>query len=304
MTYIGTIIDEIIRPKTGNTTYTKDSTTGETVEGISDTIIVSDINDALKFLQSRIMSVYDSEFTEENIQNTVVDQEAYTISDNVFLNKFISVELSPNGQLDRYFPLPPATLQERDTSSGRVYQYIKRGNQILLNKVPNTADSKLRVNFYRALDKLDIRRGQITSKTATTIVLDNDAWLDSLSLSGATYVCIVSSVGLVKDYNIVVSGYDSGTRTITIPSQTLVGDTGDYVVVGRYTTTHLPEDKPERMMDFAKVVAQARIFNQDSSTEEAAKTREAADILTDIMDIFSQVSDDIVDVPIIDADLV
>ncbi len=302
--YIGTLIDEIIRPKTGNTTFVKSTTTGETLEGISDTIILSDINDALAFLQSRIISVYANEFISEDIQNTVVDQEAYTIDDNVFLNRRLTVDFSPNGALDGYFPLPPATLQQRDTSSGDVYQYIRRNKQILLNRIPDRSDSKVRINYYRSIDKLDIRRGQITSKTATTVVLDNDDWLDNLSLSGATYICIVSSTGAVKDYNVVVTSYDSGSRTITIPSQTLVGIAGDYVVVGKYTTTHLSEEHPERMLDFAKVMAQARIFNQDSSMDEIAKTKEAADILTDILDSYSQTTDDIQDIPIVDEGLV
>lgn len=301
--YIGTLIDQIIRPKTGNNNYTKDSTTGETIEGIADTTIVSDINDALAFLQSRIISVYANEFIEEDIQNTVVDQEAYDIDDNIFLNRKLVVEFSPDGSLDKYFPLPPATLQERDTSSGDVYQYIRRNKQILLNKIPNRADSKIRINYYRALDKLDVRRGQITSKNTTTIVLDNDSWLDSLALSGATYFCTVNSVGVVKDYNVPITSYTSGTRTLVYPSQTMNCAAGDYVVVGKYTTTHLSEDHPERMLDFAKIVAQARIFSQDSSIDEITKTKEAADILTDIIDSYSQTTDDIQDIPIVDGAL-
>ena len=302
--YVGTLIDQIIRPKTGNTSYTKDTTTGETIEGISDTTIVSDINDALAFLQSRIISVYANEFIEEDVQNTVVDQEGYTIDDNLFLNRKVTVEYSIDGNLDRYFPLPPGTLQERDTSSGEVYQYIRRNKEILLNKIPNRSDSKIRINYYRALDKLDVRRGQITSVNSTTCVLDNDTWLDSLALSGATYFCIVSSIGAVKTYNIPITSYTSGTRTLVYPSQTVVGAAGDYIVVGKYTTTHLSEEHPERMLDFAKIIAQARIFNQDSSVDEVSKTREASDILTDILDSYSQTTDDIQDVPIVDGGLV
>ena len=136
--YIGKLIEQIIRPKTGNTSYSVNSSTGETTEGISNNLIVSFVNDALAFLQSRIIAVYPGEFVEEDIQNTVVDQEEYTIDDNVFLNnKFISVEFSRTGNLDDYYPLPPASLHERRTSSGVPYQYIRRNGKILLNPIPN-----------------------------------------------------------------------------------------------------------------------------------------------------------------------
>jgi hypothetical protein len=299
--YIGKLIEQIIRPKTGNVDFDEDATTGDTTEGISTDLILNFINHALAFLQSRIIAVYPAEFVEEDIQNTVTDQEEYDIDDNIFLkNKFISIEYSHNGDLQNYFPLPPAGLHQRDTSSGRPYQYIRRNGKILLNKIPNDSSGTLRVNYYRALDKLDIRRGQITSKTATTIVLDDDDWLDSPNLGDAQYICIVSNLGVVKDYNVLVSSYDSTTRTITIPSQTLVGIAGDYITIGKYTSTHLPADKPDRMLDYVQVVAQARIYNTDSSMDEINEKKEVVEILADIIDQFSEMTEDVMEVPIMD----
>lgn len=158
--YIGTLINDLIRPKTGNTTVQTDDDTGQTIEGISNTLILSYLNDALAFLQSRILAVYPGEFVAESIQNTVNNQEAYSVPDNVFLNnKWISVEYSPSGAADQYFPLAPAGLAQRDTRVGQVYQYIRRNGKCLLNKIPNTNRAKLRINYYRAIDKFDVRRG-------------------------------------------------------------------------------------------------------------------------------------------------
>lgn len=300
--YIGTLITTQIRPKTGNTAFSTDTTTGVTEEGISNDLIVGFCNDALAFIQSRIINVYPGEFVEENVQNTVADQEEYEINDNIFLNnKILSVEFSHDGRLENYFPLPPALMGQRDTASGRVYQYIRRNGKFLLNRIPRDANGKLRINFYRALDKLDIRRGKVSSHTTGTIVLANDSDLDSYSLSNAQYICVVSKLGVVKDYNIPVTSYDTVSRTINIPvSSDYNTANGDYVVIGKYTSTHLPEDKPIRLLDYCKVFAQARIHNVDSSVDEINERIEVATVLNDIVDNFTEMTHDIMDVPIVD----
>lgn len=299
--YVGQLITDIIRPKTGNTETSVNATTGATTEGISTTLITSFINDALAFLQSRIIAVYPNEFTAESVQNTVAGQEEYSFTDNVFLkNKFISVEFSRDGSLDYYYPLPPASLHQRDTSRGRPYQYIRRNGKILLNAIPDSSQYGLRVNYYRALDKLDVRRGKITSAGSTSIVLANDSNLDAFGLANAQYICTVSSLGVVKDYNIPITSYTSGTRTLAFASQTVTATANDYVVIGKYTSTHLPADKPDRMLDYCKVFAQARIHNTDSSTDEINEMAEVRNILTDIVDQFTEMTEDIQDVPIID----
>lgn len=302
MTYIGVVLD-LIREKTGNISFTED-TDGTILEGISDNLILSFANEALRYLQSRIIAVYSGAFVEQNIQSVVADQEAYSISDNLFLNnKIVSVEFSPDGDIENYYLLAPVGLLQRRTCPGNPYQYIRRDGQLLINPIPTTAQGSLRVNYYRAHDRLNIRRGQITSKTSTTIVLDNDSWLDDVALGSATYICIVDSTGAVQDYNVLVSSYDSGTRTITIPSQTLTGGAGNYVVTERYATTHLQSNMPERALDYIRTYSQERIYSTDSSMDEINEKIIVKDILADIVDGFSELSEDVMDIPILDGDL-
>lgn len=298
--YIGTLLDTI-REKTGNANFSRNSTTGVITEGISDDAILSFINDALAYIQSRVIAVYPSEFVVENIQSTVNRQEEYSIDDNIFLNnKYISVEYSRDANPENFAPLPPASFVQRDTRYGEVYQYIRRNGKLLLNKIPNNSNGSLRVNYYRALDKLDIRRGQITSKTTTTIVLDDDDWLDNFALSDAQYICLVDKHGTVLEYNIAITSYDTTTRTITIPTQTLSVSAGDYVVIGKYTSTHLDPTKPQRLLDYCKLYAQARVYNTDSSMDEINERAEVKDVLLDIIDGFSELSEDVMDVTVID----
>lgn len=313
MTYIGTIINDLIRPKTGNTTVVTDATTGDTIEGISDTLILSYWNDALVFLQSRIISVYPGEFVAEYIQNTVANQEAYGVVDNVFVNnKWITVRFSEDGDPENFYPLPPAGMHQRDTRVGRVYQYIRKNGKCLLNRIPDTSRSKLEINYYRAIDRLDIRRGKITTPASTSITLADDTDLDSNALSEAQFICTVNKYGVVKDYNIPVTSYNATSRVISFASQTVNASANDYVVIGKYTTTHLivdfednadaSENLVQNMIKYCKLVTQLRVFNQDSSTDEVAENREVKECFVDIIDSFSELSEDIMHIPNIDDD--
>jgi hypothetical protein len=307
--YIGRVIENIIRAETGNQSYTVDDA-GTTTEGISNNLILKFINEAVAFVQSRIIAVYPGEFVAENIQNTVIGQEDYYVEDNTFLNnKFISVEYSRDGTEDRYVALVPASLHDRNTRRGTPYQYIRRNGKILLNHVPDTNRGKLRVNVYRALDRLNIRRGKITAKTLTTFTLSATG-LDKEELNNAQYICVVDSYGAVKDYN--VKATFNGTDTLTFASQTLNAAIDDYVVTGRYQTTHLviDRDNPEqgialsdRILDYCTLFAQRRIYATDSSADEINKRSDVAEVLADIIDQFSEMTEDITDVPILDDSL-
>lgn len=298
--YVGDIL-RLAREKTGNTEWSQDSS-GNITEGISDELALAFINNALAFIQSRIIAVYPGAFVEENIQSTVADQEAYSISDNVFLNnKLVSVEYSRDGELENYYPLAPVSLLQRYTASGQPCQYIRRNGEILLNPIPRDAQGSLRVNYYRTIDRLHVRIGQITSATSTTITLDNDSYLEAVALGRMQHLCIVSSLGVVSYRNIVVSSYDSGTREITIPSQTLTSVNGLFIVPGKYRTTHLADDVPARINDYLQLALEHKFHNTDSSMDEINAKKEVADCINDIVDGFSELSEDLQDVPIVDS---
>lgn len=301
--YVGDII-RLARETTGNANFTQDSS-GNITEGISNDLALAFLNDALAFIQGRIIAVYTAAWVEENIQSCVADQEAYSINDNVFLNnKFLSIELSSNGDLENYYPLAPASLFQRDTSSGRPCQYIRRNGELLLNPIPDSSNYSLRVNYQRTIDRLDIRRGQITSENGTSITLDNDAYLDSVALGRAQYVGIVSSLGVVANRNILVTSYDATTRVITIPSTTIGDVTGYFVVCGKYRTTHLQADVPERIEDYLRMALEHKLYKVDSSLDQINQREDVSTCISDIVDNFSEMTEDIQDIPIADPGMV
>ena len=299
MRYVGSLITRI-RERTDNLGFSEDSS-GNITEGLSDNLILDFLNDAQDYLQSRIISVYPNIFTAEALLSMVANQEAYSIDDNLFIgNKYISVHYSIDGQTRNYVRLPQKTIAERMTTSAlHPLFYFRLDGQFYFNPIPSAAGGKARIVYYRELDNLDIRRGTISSASGVSIVLANDTVLNNNALGDAEYVCVVDKNGDVQDYNLEVSSYDSGTRTITLASShTFVGGANDYVVLGQYASTH--SDLPPNCERYLRVYAQKRVLNKDSSIDAVAEEAELQMMEREILESFSEISQDITEIPTLD----
>lgn len=302
MRYVGNILTAI-REHTDNLEFTREDATGAFTEGLSNNLLLEYLNDAQDFLQSRIIQSFASAFVVSKEIDLVANQELYTIDDNVFLNnKLVNVQYSHDGQIKNYRDLARRGLEDRDTStSNGPNHYIRAMEGILINPIPRASRGKIRPSYYRELDDLDLRRGKIASKTSTTITLENDSDLDGNALSSTDYICTVSKLGVVKDYEIEVSSYSSSTRVITIPTTTLAAVAGDYVVTGQYATTH--SDLAKNAERFLKVYAQLRTFHKDSSEDSVLENPILQSHLSDLLDSYAEMDHDIVEIPVINKEL-
>jgi hypothetical protein len=299
--YIGDLI-KLIRQQTDNQDWAKNTTTGYPTEGITDDLVLAWCNDAQDYLQGKILNTFPDEFVVSNTQSLVANTEEYSISDNLYIGrKFVSVRLSRTGYARDFYSIRQKTLLERDTRNGHPLFYIPRSGKLLLNPIYQGGSTTMEVNYYRELDNLCTRRGLISSKTSTSITLAaSSASLtrDDEALGGAEYICISDRFGVVKDYNVISSSYNSGTGVITIPSQTLTGVAGDYVTVGRYTTTHSKLN--EHCERYIRVYASKRMLGKDSSVDIVTEDDELRGIEAEIIESYSNITEDPVDVPIID----
>lgn len=294
---VSALLDNI-REQTGNSEYAVSA--GVFTEGISHNLILEALNDAQDHLQAAIITAYPDEFTATRTIPMVANQENYAINDNVFLNnKLLDMQFSSDSSLREYAPLPQRTIRDRRTFTSAVPSYyIRRGGEILFNPIPLSTRGSARVTYYRELDDLDIRRGKIASKTTTTIVLVNDSTLDPANLTNAEYVCTVDSHGTVKDYSVVVSSYNSGTFTLTIPTTTLTAAANDYVVIGKFATTH--SALPINCERYLKTYAKKRVYDTDSSDDSMREDPELKAMLNTILENYAEMSQDVVEIPVID----
>jgi len=198
-----------------------DNETFSTTSGIQDDEFLQYLNDGQDRLQSLIAAKHSEVFTTEKVFPIVASQEAYDLNDHVFLNnRIVSVEHSSSGNLRDYYPLQQRTLKERITSdSTSPAFYVRRSGQILINPIPTAATGKLRVNYERTLDDLDIRRGIIKSagitgagtvaSPITQITVDGsgtptpDSALGDMLLGDV--VCFTDRKGVVLDYNLDIT---------------------------------------------------------------------------------------------------
>lgn len=293
-------IIKMIRQHCGQVNYSTD-TSGNPTAGITDELILEYLNDGQELLQSRIIEQYPKEFlTTKEI--TVDGSASYSVDDNVmFNNKWMLVEYTSTGNDKDYYPLDQISLREVDyTNSRDVDSYARRGGLLIPSPKATSTSSKFRITYYRALDKLDIRRGLVASTSATTVVLTVDAEQDLTGIfDREDYICVVDNLGVVQDYSLQISSYSD--PTITIPSHTFVGGAGDHVVVGKYATTH--SDLPDGCERFIKTYAQQRVFETMNSKKAGDEENNVELMLRDIIDSYKEEDHDIKHIPIIDLEL-
>lgn len=310
MKYVGSLI-RTIRERTNNTSWQADPVTGYARSGISDSLILSFLNEDIVYVQSAILNLYPHDFVSSVEIPLVGGQEAYPVPGRLFANnRIIAVELSVSGEVKDYERLRPKTIAERNPTRGAwPTAYIRTGNVLYLNPVPQTAGSaKVRVTYYRALDRVDVRRGAIASTGETTLVLANPgADSGALSQDGLEYICACDKHGNVILRNGSVESYNSGTFTITLDAAVTTylesgyaaSDLeGAYVTIGRNTTTH--SELPDNWEPHLLLYAQKRMLAKDSSTDVITEQSDLKALEREALQNYAQPTEDVHFIPILD----
>lgn len=315
MRYVGDIIIPV-RKRTANLELTLGSSSSvieDVTEGIGDQSILEYLNDAQDHLQAIIVNSFPKEFVASKTISVVANQEEYTIPDNVFVNnRLITVKYSPTGNARDYYRLPPQPLSRRNTDTNTDPSfYIRRNGKILLNPIPTNASATIRPEYYRELDNLQVRAGQVTARTLsatqlTALTISTSSDLPNLiSNSSDKYLCVCDADGVVKMYNVPYTSYASGTGVFTLNAFTFAsGETvavGDYITIGKYTTTH--SALPNNCERYLKVYAQLRMLQTDSSQDWKDEASELSRIESDILDSFGDTDEDVHDFPVLDDDI-
>lgn len=300
MPYIGADI-KLARQFCDASDWSRDGTTGNPNEGITDDLLLSFANDAQDYLQGVILSTFPDEFTDSEVQNLAANVEEYTPVGNLYIGrKFITVRISRTGLTQDYRVIPQKTMLERDTQPGFPQFYIARSGKILIDPIYQGGTAKVEMNYYRELDNLSTRRGKITAANGTTsITVDvNEGTFDTYQLANADYICVNDRYGVVKAYNLQVASFTPGTGVILVTATTFSAVAGDYVTVGRYTTTH--SKLSEHCHRYIRVYIQKRTLSKDSSVDAITESKELSDIEDEIKESYENISEDVMQPPIID----
>ena len=309
--HINALIDEI-RESTENEEFDDNV-------GLSEEEILKFINDAQYRLHAKITAQHPDIFIEEDIQNCVANQEKYDIDFKAaFKNKISKVEYSHDGSAKNYFTLSLSTSRNRSSRyEGYPSIYTRRNGQILVSPVPINSNGTLRISYTSKIKRLDKRRATVISVEGTTsaptsfeIAYVNGTSVDSTELNKRNRITIVDKYGTIKMDNILVSSLGASATTndaaITIdtslwtPVTGELIEVGDYVLSGRYATTH--SELEEEVERYIQAYAQWKVLKRDSSVDSQEAVMELGQIEADIVASYADISDDIMEIPEINDD--
>lgn len=285
--YIGDIITEA-RRDTRNTD----------TNSISTEDFLRYANYAQERLYGLIQQRYSWVFTTKYEISLTAGEDEYTVPDNVYLGtRFLKVEYSPDGSVNKYSPLYPASNNyQTQTYSGQPYTYHREYQTIILEPTPTATQGKIRVTYERALDRLDTRRGRVNgTPSGTTIDLTSTSFgapstADEALFVENAYCCISDAFGTPMLYNGVISSYNSTTDAITLAANVstylvtgyaLADLANGYFTLGKYSTTHskLPDAAERYLQEYVNW----KIFRRDSSNDSSETNMELKEIEQEIL---------------------
>lgn len=310
-------VDEIIkkaRYRTKNANFLYVPATGAYSSGISTELFLDFLNDAQDRLQSIITQVNSNLFVNYAEISLVGNQADYEVPDRVFGGtNILSVSYNSDNNSEYYTaPLSRGEPRNRAMVKGTPNYYVPYSGKIALGPIPDSSVGRIKVEYYRELDDLDIRRGQLSAApgAGATIVLAAAPVPDQYQIENSDYICISDRFGNVMMRNGVFLSYNSGTRTITLaanvstylvsPYTLALLDKG-FITCGKYTTTH--SKLPDVCERYLKTYVQKRVMTSADDTTSMEEDEELVRIENDILTTYHREDRDVRGIPIIDPEL-
>lgn len=277
-------------------------------QGVPQRNYVDYANNAQQRLYNLMMLRNPNLFTKQGYVSTTANVAEYDLPTDVYLkSRLLSVQYTPNGNAQLYYPLAHRSPRQQVSISALPDAYFLRNGQIILSPMPMTGYANaIRLNYQYVIPTLDMRRARIASvNTGTgTYTLVDDALLtqeteSDLSNEWVDTVSVVDSTGLVKDAAKTFVSYNSTTKALVCTS--LVGSlavAGDFLVFGSNVTTHsvLPDICGRYIVEYMALRSQV----SDTSTEAQSTNAILTSMEQEILESIDMLEDDPVAIAILD----
>ena len=303
-------------------TLTENETFDDEV-GLNEEELLLFLNQGLKRIHSKIIS-NNSEapiFTAEQTISISSDTESYDLSYKAHRgNRVLMVEYSHDSDADNYYPLKLISAHQRDTgANGFPDGYFIRNSKIYLSATPQDSNGSLRVTYIKRARQLDKRRGQVeaiegtaTVPTALEVADVNGLTTDQSEVNKRSYITVVDAQGVIKMANIPISSTQTtslsdaeATFQVNVDTSNHSAESGesitvgDYILSGRYSSTHLEEDDLE---DYVREFGVYKVLKRDSSVDVAEAIQELSQLEQELVESFTDNSNDISNIPDINSD--
>lgn len=272
-------------------------------------------NDALRFanyaqdhLFSAITRKYPNTFIFKQTIALIAGQEAYAPTDKIYLGtRIIKVEYSTDGTSNWLRVLPTNPYARSRLQVGRPYYYRRENGNVLIEPIPQSSQGYLRIFYERDPDRLDLRRA-VVSVLPTGPNISLGSVDTSISFTSGQYLCISDFYGTPLLYNGVILAYSAPIVTLAADASTyMVGSAtvsqtvGQYVTVGKYTSTHSSlHNTAER---YISEYVTRRMYKRDARVDSSKITEELYPIEQDIIAGYEIADKEVKSFPIIDYDI-
>lgn len=273
-------------------------------DSLSDEEFIDALNDAQERLQSLISGVY-SVFFERQVTIPVVNgQSEYVIDDNVYLgNRIVEIKYTATNDERDFYELENRDIKEIDHREGLPCAYVRTAKTVILYPVPNRSNSKMKVTYEKTLPKLDKKRGVIASGTQSVgviniVITTPDSFLEDIFIGEK--VTIVNEDGEVTANKLKVTGYNSGTKTLSFEEQDYTFGTeiqvGYSVLLGGDSVN--VSELPDICERYLIAYGMWQILNRDD-LKLAGRAKERVGLIEDdIINSFAEESRDVKYIPI------
>ncbi len=299
------------RDATGNQTYTATS-------GIKQREFVRHFNAAQMRLLNRILQERSTLLTKQSYIDAVAGTAEYTLPTDVFFKQnILKIEYSHDGTAQNYSPLELRTPHEEVSVRGYPSSYYFRDGTLIVSPIPsNSVTNAFRLLYQKTLPTLDIRRGKISSvatgggyvtsvtlDTATVITESSDdlanGWVDHVSVCDADGTIKTQTTGCPVSSYVASTGVLTFTAS-TVPTSANTPVANNYVVFGKYSTTHsqLVDPAERYLVEYAVLRTQMR----DSNVDAAEQSPLLQAIEREILDAVAELEEDLPAIPILTQD--
>lgn len=257
------------------------------IDALTDEIMLYYANRTQSMIEDRLFKInsMNNLFMDEQ-EITIVDgQIEYDLNFDVYaLNSIKSVGIRRDASVG-YIIEPLDFISEKE--SGMRLGYYLREGKIGLN-FQKTSNGPVVIKYNRKIPSLWKRFGAaITSSGAGTVTVG--ATTDDI-LTFDDFFCTVNADGVIQSRNNRISTYNTATGVLTFTAGTGTIANGEYVVVGKYATTHsqLPQECEKVFLE----ILERRIAQRQSQADIAVISGLTEAEIQSIEDVFAKGNDD------------
>ena len=257
------------------------------IDALSDEIMLYYANRTQSMIEDRLFKInsMNNLFMDEQ-EITIVDgQIEYDLNFDVYaLNSIKSVGIRRDASVG-YIIEPLDFISEKE--SGMRLGYYLREGKIGLN-FQKTSNGPVVIKYNRKIPSLWKRFGAaITSSGVGTVTVG--ATTDDI-LTFDDFFCTVDADGAIQSRNNRISTYNTATGVLTFTAGTGTIANGEYVVVGKYATTHsqLPQECEKVFLE----ILERRIAQRQSQADIAVISGLTEAEIQSIEDVFAKGNDD------------